>query len=359
MASPDVPAAEPAALRVRDPGQLVAAIPVVIGFHPRDSLVLLAMGGASGRRLGLTVRVDLPSRDDVALVAASAVRGLLADSPPGAVVVVVGGPGGADPPTSVLVDHVLAALAEHRVEVHGVIRAHSTTPGARWECLDGCGCAGVVPDPSETPFAAAAVLDGKVVFADRAELERLVAPTDAERIRRRERLLVGSHDAAVRAGADRSVVQDLARGTATVDTALDDAAEGRLVLDDARVLALTAALAVPAVRDLALLRSAGERADAAEHLWTALCRETPDPEAAEPAALLAASALLRGDGAMANVALDRATGAWPGHRLTGLLRSVAESGMRPSRFRACLTGDPDTARPAAPRSRDRRSRRAR
>ena len=55
------------------------------------------------------------------------------------------------------------------------------------------------------------------------------------------------------------------------------------------------------VSDAALARCAAPEAglDGAEHLWAALVRETPDPEAAEPAALLAACALLRGDGALA------------------------------------------------------------
>ena len=78
-------------------------------------------------------------------------------------------------------------------------------------------------------------------------------------------------------------------------------------------------------------------ADGAEHLWAALARETPDPEAAEPAALLAACALLRGDGALAGIALDRAEQAWPGHRLTGLLRAAWEAGMPPERVRECLS----------------------
>jgi hypothetical protein len=87
----------------------------------------------------------------------------------------------------------------------------------------------------------------------------------------------------------------------------------------------------------------GPRPAAAEQLWAALARETPDPEAAEPAALLAVSALLRGDGALANVALDRAERAWPGHRLTRLLRVAAEGGLRPSEVRAWLTASAEPA----------------
>ncbi len=78
-----------------------------------------------------------------------------------------------------------------------------------------------------------------------------------------------------------------------------------------------------------------ERA-AAEQLWAALARETPAPEAAEPAALLAVSALLRGDGALANVALDRAAEAWPGHLLSRQLRAVASSGLAPGELGKAL-----------------------
>ena len=52
-------------------------------------------------------------------------------------------------------------------------------------------------------------------------------------------------------------------------------------------------------------------------LPAALHDASPDPEAAEPATLLAACALLRGDGALAGIVLDRAQQAWPGHRLSG------------------------------------------
>jgi hypothetical protein len=126
-------------------------------------------------------------------------------------------------------------------------------------------------------------------------------------------------------------------------------------LDDGRVFALAAALADPLVRDAALARCAAPAGPSgAEQLWAALARETPDPEAAEPAALLAACALLRGDGALAGIALDRAERAWPGHRLTGLLRAALLAGIRPEQLRECLRTAP---LPPAARARVRRRRR--
>jgi hypothetical protein len=335
-------------LRVRDQGELVAAIPAMLGFHPSGSLVLMATGGRSGRRLGLTLRVDLPPpelpayAELVEVVAASAVRGLLLDDPTGAVVVVVA-PSTGDPPTGLphpqLAGLVALSLEEHDVDVHTLLWAESTAGGGRWACYDPCGCSGTVPDPAATAFVAAAVAEGRVVHADRAALERVVAPVAADRLRRREELLIRGTDEALagpEGAADAGVVLEPTAGVALVDAAIEDAAAGRLVLPDARVVALATALGIPAVRDAALERCTGLRAAAAEQLWAALVRETPDPEAAEPAALLAVSALLRGDGALTNIALDRAERAWPGHRLTELLHAVVDAGLRPSQVRELL-----------------------
>ncbi|HYH31514.1 MAG TPA: DUF4192 domain-containing protein [Pseudonocardia sp.] len=333
-------------VRVRDQGELVAAIPAMLGFHPRESLVLMATGGRSGRRLGLTLRVDLPPPEHpaygehVELVAASAVRGLLLDDPAGAVVVVLAASTGEPPglPHPRLAGLVALSLTERDVDVHTLLWAESTAGGARWACYDPCGCSGTVPDPSATAFVAATVAEGRVVRADRAELERVVAPAETGRIRRREELLIratcgGSSGGDGDGDGDGGIVDGATAGTDLLDAALADTAQGRLALPDTRVVELATALALPEVRDTALQRSAGPEAVAAEQLWAALARETPDPEAAVPAALLAVSALLRGDGALANVALERAERAWPGHLFTEVVRAGAEAGLRPAQVR--------------------------
>jgi hypothetical protein len=348
MATPDIPRSssvppplpgEPSTLRVREPGELVAAVPVLLGFHPRASLVLVATGGESGRRLGLTLRVDLPLPEHVAAVAVDVVQSLLLDTPTGAAVIVVAESAEAARPHERLVGLVVHDLEAHGIDVHTVLSTPSTAAGARWACYDPCGCTGLVPEGSATPFAAAAVAAGRVVRSDRSDLEQLLAPAHPEHIRRREALLIGAADEALhhrpdpgaphRTAADR---EGPGAELAFVDAAIADAAADRLILDDTRVVTLAALLAVPDVRDAALLRCVGPAAAAAEQLWTALVRETPDPEAAEPAALLAVSAMVRGDGALANIALDRAEQAWPGHRLTAILRSVL-LGMRPEEIR--------------------------
>ena len=356
-------------VRVNTPTDLIAALPYLLGFHPRESLVLVATRGRTGGSLGLTLRVDLPPPRYRRAVADAAAGNLMLDSPEGAAVIVVAA--GSGPPARPLVDRVVAELERRYVTVHTVIWAESTVGGARWSCYDPCGCGGELPDPATTAAVASAVAGGQVALADRDELERLVAPADAAAIRRREKLLVAAHDRA--ASAPGPVPDDLdtagpsidaegslagpsidAEGSlagpsidtavGVVDAAIADAADGRLVLDDDRVVVLALALADPLVRDTVMARCAGGSdriAAAAEQLWAALAREMPDPEAAEPASLLAVSAMLRGHGALATIALDRAEQAWPGHRLTGLLRQATDAGMRPAAFRECLGLDLD------------------
>jgi hypothetical protein len=334
-------------LRMRDPGELLAALPFLMGFRPRDSLVLVAFGGGSGRRVGLTQRIDLPAPEHVPQVCASLARNVLTSGGTGAAVLVLGGDAraggavayGAGPPLAEVADAAAAALRERGLPTRMRAWAASTEPGAAWACYDECGCHGALPDAGATPLAATAVAAGLMVHADREALAALVARAPTERLARRERMLAHAVDGAL-AEADAAAPESTPSGQAAVDAALADALAGRLQLDDARVVALALALSDVAIRDSALARCARPGAEAAEQLWAALARETPDPEAAEPAALLAACALLRGDGALAGIALDRAERAWPGHRLTALLRAAWAGGIRPAQMRECFRPAP-------------------
>ena len=57
-------------LRLSTPGDLIAAVPVLMGFHPRDSLVVISTACPVGGRVGLTLRVDLPAPEHRAELAA-------------------------------------------------------------------------------------------------------------------------------------------------------------------------------------------------------------------------------------------------------------------------------------------------
>ncbi|MCO1658375.1 DUF4192 domain-containing protein [Pseudonocardia humida] len=336
---------------IGDPAGLAAAVPALLGFHPRDSLVLLSISGSgAGRRIGLTLRADLPPRSsppgDLAELGRAVVGMLLRDSPRTAAVLVLAPGRGADLPHRRLVDAMTEALRAHGIGLLSAVWAASTAEGAPWACYLPCGCSGALPDPGTTALAARAVLDGRVVHGSRDDVERTLEPVDPAAIRRRELILTGEDRST---GVLDAPPDDPRELMALVDAAIADAGDGALALDDARAVELAAALATVSVRDGALQRCLGPAAGAAEQLWAALVREVPDPEAAEPAVLLAACALLRGDGALATMALGRAERAWPGHRLTGLLRVLAHAAAPPPEVREVLTASVAEV-PGPPRS---------
>ena len=68
-------AGPPLRLRLREPGELVAAVPHLLGFVPTDSLVLAAVHDDDGRpRLGAVVRVDLPPPEHAAQAVGACAR---------------------------------------------------------------------------------------------------------------------------------------------------------------------------------------------------------------------------------------------------------------------------------------------
>ena len=64
------------ALRLTSPGELIAAVPFLLGFQPQRSVVLMAL---QQRRIGLTERLDLPDPGQELAAAAAMLRPLLRD----------------------------------------------------------------------------------------------------------------------------------------------------------------------------------------------------------------------------------------------------------------------------------------
>jgi Domain of unknown function (DUF4192) len=322
-------ATAPVMASLRDPSEVVAALPYLLGFHPRDSLVTIAIEPGVPPTVGLVLRGDLP-RPGAEHELVDQIRAPLqaADAPAVMVVVV----GGQPHPLPAVVGLLRNALADADIGVAEVLWAESTATGARWNCLECSDHTGVLPDVTASPVAAAAAAAGVIIHADRDELQRLVAPDDDAALARRAGLL----DAAVCAAElDRSLAGPAAadRDLRLVRAAVRAAARGELPAGDLEVVRLAVALSDRPVRDRALALCLGETAAAAERLWLALTRATPAPEVAEPAALAALSAYLRGDGTLAGMALDRALSAWPGHSLATLVDQVVRHGVPPWRVR--------------------------
>jgi hypothetical protein len=330
----------PVDVRLSDLGELAASIPHLLGFRPRESIVLVSLAGPGGGRVGLTMRADIPPVAEAHDVAAALTRGVLTDRPGGVLLALVSesADAGQDLPHRDLVWAVVVELAAHGVPVPGAMLVRD----GRWwsyDCpLACCGPGGGTPLPAGvTELEVAAVATGLVVEPDRDGLAARIAPP-------------GAHDAGAMADACADVAVECAdavllRGRDTVGeeswtavlAAISRSRPGapavRARLSDAEVARLLWGLRDPVVRDRALELALGPDAPAAEQLWTECTRRAPAPLDVVPATLLAVSVWLRGDGAMADVALRRALAADPGYALARLLAQALVACVRPAELR--------------------------
>jgi hypothetical protein len=309
------------------PGVLIAALPAVLGFVPEKSLVLVTVDRGE---LGCVMRVDLSdevseSVEHLAEVAAAA-------EPDAAIAVVVDESGAAcrmcNDDYRRLTATLSSALAERGIELLAAHIVDRVAAGGRWHCADGCGLAGRVEDPSASPLAVAAVLDGRRLYARRTELQEIVAVADPAR---------SAAMAAVIGSCDIDRPDAEVRGDVeTAIAAAADVADGQPLSDDTAAR-LACALTDPLVRDTLYALAVGEDAGAAESLWAELARRLPEPWRVEALVLLAFSAYARGDGPLAGVSLDAALRCDDAHRMAGMLDTALQSGMRPEQIRDLAT----------------------
>jgi Domain of unknown function (DUF4192) len=336
-------------LRPRTLSDLVELVPYLLGFHPRDSLVVVALHGWR-RRIGTTVRVDRAEFRSSAELPSTLGRYLRADGADEALAVVYGpgrDDGGGDRtragprgnlPDRALVRSLAAGLAESEVFLVDALYV----AGGRWwsyACEDpGCCPPAGRSLPSAagrtSPVVAAATYAGLVAMPDRETLARTldqadpVAPGELDRAR-----------AAVR--AERSAVaadgpwrwRDRVREEFAAVVA--DVACGRaLRLADAQVARFLVLLSDEEVRDACCRWTDGHRAAAALELWRYLARRAVPPYDVTPFALVAWVAWHLGSGPLARMAVDRALAADPTCRLALLLEEALDRGVNPMTVRS-------------------------
>ena len=139
------------------------------------------------------------------------VHGILLDNPSAVVVLVIGPGGDAGPPAASWSS--ASRRAWRRTPWTPATRSGRRAPrrAAGGGATTNAGAAGIVPRSSASPLAAAAHAEGRVVRADRVELERLVRHRSTRPVlRRREALL----DAAVDAEADETFAEIAAEADA-------------------------------------------------------------------------------------------------------------------------------------------------
>jgi Domain of unknown function (DUF4192) len=310
----------PHTLRLQSPADVVCAIPYLIGFHPADSIVVLACDGARG---AYAVRLDLTASE--ALL--EHIAGLIAGRGPEAVI--LAGYGTADQVTP-MISHVRHRLHDHGVRVHEALRV-SADRFWSYLCTDTACCPpeGTRVDVTASPVAAAAIAGGMVALPDRRELSRLVAPSGGDAMRQATRR--AEHRLATWAGSGASEVpaRMVGEGVPLVRRLLDDARAGAAPPGDDEVAWLSVLLTSLRVRDEAWIRLREPDLETFMSFWRHVLTRVTEPYTAAPACLLAFTAWRAGEGALANVALDRALATDPSYSMARLLQELFISGLPP------------------------------
>lgn len=318
------------------PGALIAALPAVLGFVPENSVVLVSLDGGE---IGSVMRVDLSGELVNRIGHLAEVAG--AARPEAAIAVIVSADGAHCPSCNEeyrqLCVTLSEALSQHNIELWAAHVVDRVARGGHWHCVDGCGSSGLIDDPSASPLAAAAVLDGRRLYPRRADLQAVIAVDDPARSAELEGVV--RQQAARRRAAHRADPAGCTRSD--VETAMATAsgvASGQSPSDD-ELATLGCALSDAGVRDILYALAVGENAGEVESLWALLARTLPAPWRIEALVLLAFSAYARGDGPLAGVSLEAALRCRPDHRMAGMLDVALQTGLRPEDIRElALTG---------------------
>ncbi len=319
----------PALVRVRGPGDLVASLPALMGFHPSRSVVLLVLHGQRGR-VRLTMRVDLPEPDqdehwtEVARVLAA---GACRAGGTHALLVCVD----AD---SALTLRAAEAI-EQALEGTGVLLVDAVAVDAgRYRsvlCDDPVCCPpGGRAVPGTSAATATAVLAGQVIHASRSDLGAEIAPPEGAAAERAERV-VRLMAAVLNSGSVEVTPQALQR---RLDRACEDAAAGAVRLDQAAMLALL--VGGHCGRDLTYQHLTTQPPGRHRALWSSVCRQVPRQYLTVPLVMFAYAAYLEGDGAAANVACEFGDALDPRHASVCLLRDVLAAAIPPADVRDAL-----------------------
>ncbi|MGH8825796.1 MAG: DUF4192 domain-containing protein [Jiangellaceae bacterium] len=331
--------AKPVVVKLGTPPDIVAAMPSFIGFHPRESLIVMCLHGPR-KRNGLTMRFDLPQpRHHRAMV--SEITARVTRQRAGSVILVCyTAATGADGklPRADLVERLAQHLVARDV---GVVEA-LLVRGGRWysyTCTDSCCPSSGTPIPAHPAgaaamFAAEAALQGRSVLPDREALEASVrGPVALRRISLTQTYdRVAAEMAAELSGGD---VESFADGTvALARKALDGYVEGRRDLTDDAAARIVLGLHDKPSRDELTTWGIGDHVDEFVVLLTDLAQRALDEEAAPVCTVLASVVYQRGGGALVGVALERALRCDPGYTMARMLAAMLDGQVEPAELRS-------------------------
>lgn len=324
-------------IRLSGPPELLQMVPYLIGFEPASSLVLIGLSPPRFQVV-VTCRVDVgtPIEELTSWFRAAANAG--ADSFVAVVYDDQAGPSVPDFSSAPSMSHsdFIAAL-ESRASEHGLFMVDALLVcDRRWwsyTCKNPDCCP---PDgtPMETTgaVAAAAVSHGMVAAADREDLVREVA-ADPEGVASIQETIDGLSDADfvswTSGHLNGPARRHLRQAVSFVEEQVTLFRETRVPPSDRDAARVLLSLRNIRIRD-AVIATCDVAADSPDvDFWRFLTRVAPSLLVAPPATIYALCAYGAGNGARANVGLDRVFDDEPDYRLAHLLAQALQHGIGP------------------------------
>lgn len=330
-------------LRLKSPSELLAIVPYLLGFEPRDSIMVICL---ENTRISLTQRLDLPPAGEGEAVVRSLMPSLMREHPDQVLLIAYENqPDG----SAEAVRALTSALTAVDIPIHDRIVVRD----GRWRSLDchepSC-CPAVgqpVPMPTEVPKLASEFIAHELSpFADRnalvAQLEagpKSVSVTDFQ-----------AAEALGRGALTAVWPQILDVGDSAAPITLSMAASAAVSLRDIQVRDGLVAWLTPGTLDRAQLPAEVQSlVSGLGRVWAEdqpdtgtivamnriqarlvrLCAMLPDEHATAALTVLACFTWWRGNGALTRAALDRALRCEPDYRLALLLERMVDLAIRP------------------------------
>ncbi|MFE7483187.1 DUF4192 domain-containing protein [Streptomyces sp. NPDC057552] len=366
--------AEGQQITLRGPAELADALPYLMGFHPDDSVVMVALHGGRGR-FGGRLRLGIPQAPGewgpvAEQLAASLISGSeRREGRPDAIVIFLcqDSPDGA---SARLTMERLRPFAQSLRTACGaldvpVLEALCISDGRYWSycCPDSRCCpaqGNPLALPGTTVMAAAAAYAGIQVRGTLRDMEARLAPWQApdaafaqlQALGRAEPSLVPrildertkTEVAGETLELARTLMGRLGRARSAPE-AVSDFEDDQSIGDD-EAAALILGLQDRETRDKAAAWMEGPGAQSALRLWRALARRCVGPygeHAAAPLTLAGWVSWSTGDEPGARVALTMALRADPEYTFAQLLHRACNEGLDPETLRRCLRGEGETA----------------
>ncbi|MFJ4857032.1 DUF4192 domain-containing protein [Streptomyces sp. NPDC088730] len=356
-------------ITLRGPAELADALPYLMGFHPNDSVVMVALHGGRGRfggRLRLGIPQSAQEWPSVAeqlaecLIKGSERRG---DRPDAIVVFLCQDP--ADGETGNQIMERLRPFAQRLRTACGaldvpVLEALCISEDRYWSyCCPDARCCPADGTPLAVPgtsvMAAAATYAGVQVRGSLREMEARLTPPAATASSGQQQALDRAGSALLPKLLDeegrkevggstlrlaRQLMKRLGEAPAAMPS-LSDLNDDRLISHE-EAAAVILGLQDRETRDRAAEWMEGPEAESALRLWRALARRCVAPyveHAAAPLTLAGWVAWSTGDEPAARVALGLALRLDPGYTFAQLLHEACNQGLDPETLRRCLRGE--------------------